>query len=286
MARILVAGATGRLGRWVVRELGARGHAVRAMARDPARLDALGLAPDEAVRADLADPASLAAACAGVDAVVSCAGASMALGPADRRAYASVDLAGNRALLDAARAAGVRRFVYVSVALAPGLRETAYVDAHERFVEALRASGMPHAVVRPTGFFSTFAELVPMARRGPLPLIGDGRARTNPVHEADVAVACADALEGSGAEIVLGGPEVLTRREIDEAAFRAVGRAPRMVRVPAGVFRAMAWAARPVHPRMAALLEFGAAAGVVDCIAPARGTRTLADYLAEAASGA
>lgn len=286
MERVLVAGATGQLGRHVAGELGRRGWRVRALARDPGRLAALGLPAEGAIRGDLADPASLRAACAGVDAVVSCAGASMRLGGLrDRRGFAEVDRDGNRALLEAARAAGVRRFVYVSVFGADRLRDTAYVDAHEQFVEALAASGMEHAVVRPTGFFSFLGELVRMAAKGRGAIIGDGGALTNHVHEADVAAACADALAGDAREIALGGPETFTRREMVEMAFRAVGRAPRIVRVPPAAFRTVAALAGPVNPRIAALLEFGTEVSLVDCVAPARGTHRLEDYFRTVARG-
>lgn len=277
--RVLVAGATGQLGRQVMGELGRRGWRVRAMARDRARLAALGLPAEGALRADLSDPASLRAACAGADAVVSCAGASMRLGGlGDRRGFMAVDWAGNRALLQAARAAGVRRFVYVSVFGAERLRGTVYVDAHERFVDALAASGMEHAVVRPTGFFSFLGEVVRMAARGRGAVVGDGRARTNPVHEADVAAACADALAGTERGIDVGGPETFTRRELVELAFHVVGRAPRITAVPPGAFRAAAALARPLNPRIAALLAFGAEVSLVDCVAPVRGARRLEDH--------
>jgi uncharacterized protein YbjT (DUF2867 family) len=277
--RVLVAGATGQLGRQVAGELGRRGWRVRALTRDPVRLAALGLPAEAALRGDLTDPASLRAACAGVDAVVSCAGASMRLGGlGDRRGFMEVDWAGNRALLEAARAAGVRRFVYVSVFGAERLRGTVYVDAHERFVDALAASGMDHAVVRPTGFFSFLGELVRMAAKGRGAVIGDGRARTNPVHEADVAAACADALAGTERRIDVGGPDTFTRRELVELAFRAVGRTPRIMTVPPGAFRAVAALARPLNPRIAALLEFGTEVSLADCVAPARGTRRLEDH--------
>ncbi|HEX6040250.1 SDR family oxidoreductase [Longimicrobium sp.] len=279
MGRVLVAGATGQLGRQVAGELRRRGWNVRALTRDPARLAALGLPAEAALRGDLRDAASLRPACAGADAVVSCAGASMRLGGlGDRRGFMEVDWAGNRALLDAARAAGVRRFVYVSVFGAERLRGTVYVDAHERFVDALAASGMDYAVVRPTGFFSFMGELVRMAAKGRGAVIGDGGARTNPVHETDVAAACADALAGTERRIDVGGPDTFTRRELAELAFRAVGRAPRIMAVPPGAFRAVAALTRPINPRIAALLEFGTEVSLVDCVAPTRGTRRLEDH--------
>ncbi len=112
------------------------------------------------------------------------------------RSYASLDTPANMNLVTAARTAGVRRFVYVSVANHRRLGHLHYVLAHERVVEALRDSGLEYTVVRPTGFFSAFATLIPMARRGPVPLIGDGSARTNPIHDDELAAVCVRAIGG------------------------------------------------------------------------------------------
>ncbi len=70
-----------------------------------------------------------------------------------------------------------------------------YARAHESFVVLLRDSGLPSTVVRPTGFFSVFGESLHMARKGRGILIGSGGARTNPVHEEDVAAVCVEALD-------------------------------------------------------------------------------------------
>lgn len=276
MERVLVAGASGQLGRHVVDELRRRGYRVRALSRQPERL--AGHA-DEAVRGDLLDPASLRAACEGVDVTFSCAGASMNLNDVrDRRGALEVDWGGNRNLLSAARAAGVRRFVYVSVFGGREMRHLEYTDAHERFVDELAASGIDHAVVRPTGFFSFFGEIAKMARRGRGIVIGDGSARTNPIHEADLAAVCAGAVAGGAREIDAGGPETFTRDGIVRAAFRAIGRPPKLTHVPPGVFRAAAAVAKPLNRRLAALLAFGAEVSQVECVAPPFGTHRLEDY--------
>jgi len=276
MERVLVAGASGRLGRHVVEELRGRGFRVRALSRNPARLAALA---DEAVRGDLLDPASLAAACAGVDAVFSCAGASMDLnGITDRRRPLRVDWAGNRNLLAAAESAGAQRFAYVSVFGGRTMRHLEYTGAHERFVDELAGSAMEHTIIRPTGFFHLFGEILKMARCGRAVVIGDGTARTNPVHEADLARVCADALAGGAREVEVGGPETFSREEIVRLAFRVAGREPRITRVPPGVFRGMAAVTKPFNPRIAALVSFVAAVSTADCVAPAHGSRRLEDF--------
>ena len=276
---ILLAGASGRLGRYLVRELHSRGHRVTALTRDRHRVVDLFPWLHNVVEADLTRPATLRDACAGITTVFSCAGASLAVpGWPHRHSFHAVDFFGNQYLLAAAQQAGVDRFGYVSVFGGPGQRHLAYSDAHERFAEALLQSGIPATIIRPTGFFGFFADIFAMARRGVAIQIGNGASRTNPIHEADLAVVCADALAAPPGEIDAGGPEVLTRRRTVELAFEALARPARILSVPPFLFRSAALMARPVHPRVAHLLAFGTAVSTTDVIAPAHGVRRLDDY--------
>jgi uncharacterized protein YbjT (DUF2867 family) len=282
--KVLVAGAGGRLGRHLLKELAARGRGVRALTRDPCTMAGEDL---DVFGCDARSPETLKGACEGVAGVVSAMGASLALRYTPPGAtYRDVDLRANLNLLAEAKRAGVGKFVYVSLYGAEALRGLAYVDAHEEFVAALKASGLDHAVVRPTGFFYVFEEIFKMAARGRAVLVGDGRARTNPVHERDVARACADALEADDAELSVGGPETYTRREVAELAFRALGRPPKLLSLPAGLVRALAAPVKLFDRRLHDLLEFGVAAGTTDLVAPTRGTRSLAEYFRRLASGA
>ena len=283
---VLVAGAAGALGRELVAELRERGRAVRALVRSPERAAGLDVGADSVV-ADLTDPeGDLARACAGVHTVISAAGQSTAIGRRpDRRDFGAVDLAGNLRLLDAASAAGVRRFLYVSIFNAARLRGLRYVDAHEQFAERLLASELDATIVRANGFFSSYRDLLDAAATGrPVPLLAGGSARSNPIHEADLAAACIDALDAGAREVDVGGPETLTRREEAELAFRAADREPRTRPLPAWIARAGAAALRPVDPRRSSVLAFLAAINAIDMIAPASGTRRLGDYLTEHAS--
>lgn len=106
--KILVTGATGKVGSRLVKRLVRRGDQVRALVRDPSKLDAAGV---EAVRGDLLDPPSLAAAVRGVDAVVHCA--AFFRGATEEQTHATNDQ-GTRHLAEAARASGVKRFVFTS----------------------------------------------------------------------------------------------------------------------------------------------------------------------------
>lgn len=285
----MVAGASGALGRLVVAEALARAHHVVAIGRDEARLRArLRDEPRlEIRRADALVPDSMAGVCEGCDAVISCLGASMspALG-AGRAGYLALDWPANRALADAAKAAGVGRFVYVSVAGHdhPAAAELAYYRAHEQVVAHLDAIGQARAIVRPTGFFSALSEYVAMARRGRVPMIGDGLARSNPIADADLAAVCVDALDGPARDRSVGGPDVLSRRKMIELAFAALGREPKLASLAPRTFLATARLVSPCVPRMGELLPFVVFVSTHDVVVEAVGRRRLVDAFRDAAT--
>ncbi len=273
---VSLAGATGTLGREVHRELIARGLSVRRLVRFDA-------APGDRL-CDLRDPDTLRGVCDGVDAVVSCAGAAMRLsGWNDRAGFEEIDFRGNDNLLAVAKGAGVKKFVYVSLAHGREMMHTAYARGHERFVDSLAGAGIPYTVVRPTGLFAFFSEILRFAARGRGIVAGSGAARTNPIHEADAAIACSNALLADLTDLPVGGPVIYTRLEIVHLAFRALQLPPRIQSAPVWAFRAAAPLMRIFNPRIAALVEFGLAVSQVDCIAPAFGTRRLDRYFGELA---
>ncbi|MEP7271514.1 MAG: SDR family oxidoreductase [Acidobacteriota bacterium] len=282
--RVLLAGASGHLGKHIAAELRRRGFRIRAIARDSSRLDQSTV--DEVVTADITSPRSLERACHDVDFVISCAGAVMDIGRfGDRHSFYDVDYRGNSNLLDEARRSGVRKFIYVSLAHAGKLRQTEYANAHEQFVDALRSSGMSYCVVRPTGFYCFLAELVKFAKKGRGIIIGSGEYHTNPVHEADVAKACVDVTEGTATEYEIGGPEVFTRKQLTELAFQALGTEPKLTRVSPGIFKTLILPLRLFNRRVYSLMEFGIAVTQLDVIAASKGTQPLRAYFEQVARG-
>src|SRR5690606_29799944 len=178
---VLVLGGGGALGRLVCGQLEARGHRAVPLGRRDG---------------DLRDPALIARA--GAPLIINCAGASVAMALGHGwRGYHAVDVPIGLAAVEAARRTRAR-LVYVSANHTPALRWLAYIDAHERVAEAM--TGIDGAVIRPTGFFSAITSaFLPMARRGRMFDVGDGRARTNPISEHDLAEIIVDvALGGDG----------------------------------------------------------------------------------------
>ncbi len=280
--RLLVAGASGLVGREVVALAKLGGHWVRTLSRRPEAAGPVRSLADDVRLADARDPAALQGVCDGVDVVCSSLGASVLPGGSERRGFSEVDARANLNLIEEARRAGVQRFVYVSVYSTPDYAHTPYVAAHREVEQALAQSGMTWAVVRPTGVFGAIAEaLVPMAKKGLLPLIGPGTAETNPVHEHDVARAVLDGATSRQAaqSIDLGGPEVMSRRQMFTHAFAAAGGRPRFIRLPAFLMTLVAMLWQPFNARMAEFLRFMVLVSTHSCVAPALGRERLAPYL-------
>jgi uncharacterized protein YbjT (DUF2867 family) len=275
--RVLVAGATGYLGQHITRELKRRGHHVRALARNRAKLEALGGAVDEVFTADATDKGALVGCCTGVDAVVSAVGL---VGKAGRQTCWEVDRDANRNLLEEAGRAGVGRFIYSSVVRNPALEKLDLVRAKRAFEQDLRRSGIAYTIVYPNGFFSDFDEYLAMARKGRIYVFGKGEFRINPIDGADVATAIADALTGEVEEVELGGPEVFTHEQIAAETFAAIGATPRITRIPAGLLKAGLVVMRRLTPlRVHGVMEFPLTVLTHDVLAPAVGSSRLSDYL-------
>jgi len=259
----LLLGARGGLGKLIAAQLTAKGHAIRTVSREVAR-----------------DREALVEAARGATAIVNCAGASVAMGFGKGwRGYRAVDTPIGLAAVHAAKAHDIR-LVYVGVAHPPELARCAYVDAHERVVAAMR--DLDGVVVRATGFFSAYAALLPMARRGFLMDIGAGQTRTNPIDERDLAEIVAEQVRGEGPrELSVGGPEVMTRAEIFERVGELANRKVRMWRLPTWLAGFNATLFRALHPRMGQFAKFAVLLAKYDAIAPSVGTRRFGDYLAE-----
>jgi len=278
MQRVLVAGATGYLGAFVARELESRGRFVRALVRPSKKVEALWDSTDEIVHGEITRPETLEHVCDGIDVVFSSVGITR---QKDGLTFRDVDYQGNKNLLDEALRAGVRKFVYVSAVNGPSLRHLDIVAAHEDFVDELKASGIEYAVLRPTGYFSDMGEIFAMAKKGRVWLIGDGANRVNPIHGADLAVACADAIEGRETEIDVGGPETVTWNEAAELAFQAVGRQVKISHVPTRLMWTVVRLVRLFNRHQGELLAFFTTMATTDVVAPAVGVHTLEAHFRE-----
>ncbi|NTU93527.1 MAG: SDR family oxidoreductase [Chlorobiaceae bacterium] len=286
MKKVLVAGSTGYIGRYVVQELKLRGYQVRALVRNTGKIGQPGphlepaIAPlaDEIFIGEATKPETLANVCDGVDIVFSSLGLTR---PDFVHSCFDVDYRANLNLLRLALKAGVKKFVYVSVFNAHRMMEIQNIQAHEKFVDELRASGIDYAVIRPTGYFSDMAQFLNMARSGVMLTLGDGDKRSNPIHGADLAKACVDALEGNDSVVEVGGPETFTYREVADLASEVVGKHPFVASLPLWLADGIAAVTGLINRDIQDVALFASAVSRMDSVAPAHGTHRLRDYFVE-----
>ncbi len=255
---ILVVGATGVLGQQVCRALRERGAPVRALVRGPSPASAeLAKAGVALVTGDLKDRASLRSAVDRVEAVVSTATAISHRASGD--SLQTVDRGGQLALIEAARSAGVRRFVYVSVS--PNFLPDCELLTNKRLVEReLRGSGLEWVVLQPPAFQEIW--LSPILgwdfAAGKARVVGSGEKRVSFVAIPDVARVAAEAAtrpEFVRRDVPFGGPEDLAPNDVVRLAEEVTGRKFRVQRIPTGVFRVVRGALAPFAPVAASLLS-------------------------------
>jgi uncharacterized protein YbjT (DUF2867 family) len=260
---ILIAGGTGLLGGAIGARLLDQGRPLRLLVRDPARAAALQRAGAQLAAGDLRDPASLAAACDGVTHVITTANAFMGRGG---NTVDAVDRQGNRNLIDAARLAGVRQFVFTSALLPEMFKGEPFFAAKFETEDYLRASGLTWTILQPTAFMDIWAQIIgePVLKRGATMVFGPGTYPLNFVaidNVADVAVLTIDNPAAFDRIVEIGGPENLTPNEVVGIFERLAGRPARRRHMPVPVLRALSVLLRPFNAAVARQMAAGAFTG-------------------------
>jgi uncharacterized protein YbjT (DUF2867 family) len=246
---VTVFGGSGFVGRHVVKALAQHGWRVRVASRRPDlafHLQPSGVVGQiHAVQANLRFPDSVARAVRGADAVVNLVGL---LAQGGQQTFSALHVEGVKTIVEAARAAGITRFVQMS-AIGADPASSAVYGRTKAEGEAAVLAAIPEAVVlRPSVVFGPedkfFNRFAGMARLMPaLPLIGGGSGKLQPVYVGDVAEAVAMALDGhakAGTIYELGGPEIRTFKEILAFILKTTGRKRPLVGLPFSTATAMA----------------------------------------------
>lgn len=264
---IYITGGSGFLGSHIVERLVSRGSDVRVLVRNRERAQKEGrLAGLEIdwVDGDVTRPESLAAGLEGVDQIIHTAAIAIEKSQAT---YEEVNFQGTVNLVDAAKEAGIKRFINISQLGASPELPYRFLASKGRAQAYVARSGLDWTAFRPSviwgpedEFANTFARLVPIT---PIifPAIGGEEARFQPVWVGDVASAAIGALDDPGTlqqEFELGGPEVLTLEEIERRVMQAIDAKRLMVRFPMPLLRFavnMMELALPNPPVTSSLLE-------------------------------
>ena len=256
---ILIVGASGRLGSLVAELLLAQGKPVRAMTRTPLNLAHLKQQGAEVVSGDLRDPASLLSACQGVEQVLAAAHALAGKGENNPH---TVDDAGNRQLIDAAKAAGVKHFVFLSILGVSSDAPVEFFRIKYRTEEYLRESSLSFTILRPSAFMDLWAQLIgqPILEQGKTTIFGRGNNPINFVAVGDVARFVSMALDDPRAYnrvIEVGGPENLTLNQVAEIFERVSGCQAKKRHVPLPMMRVMSILMQPINPALSRQIGLG-----------------------------
>ena len=242
--KVLVTGGTGFVGPHVVRALAASGHDLKLLVRDATRSREL---PGQPVVGEMTNAVSLTTAIEGVDAVVHL----VAIRQGREEEFKRVMEQGTRDLVEAAKQAGVTRFVLMS---ALGTSEETkdlvpYYHAKWEMEQTVKGSGLDHVIFRPSFVFGSEGGILPtfrrLARLTPVtPIVGSGEQRIQPIWDGDVGAyfsAAIDKPEATNRTFELGGPDAVTWNEFWRRLRAALGirRRPSM-HVPVRLMRANA----------------------------------------------
>jgi uncharacterized protein YbjT (DUF2867 family) len=245
---VTVFGGSGFLGRNVVRALCKRDYRVRVAVRRPERagyLQPIGkVGQIHAVQANIRHPASIEAAMRDSDVAINLVGV---LAESGAQTFDAVQAKGAEAVAKAASAAGAR-MVHVSAIGADENSASRYARSKAAGERAVLEAVPSATILRPSVVFGPEDQFTnrfgALARMAPaLPLIGGGVTKMQPVYVGDVARAVADAVDGKtkpGASYELGGPEVLSFREIIEIILAITERRRMLVSLPFGLARLQA----------------------------------------------
>ena len=266
----LVVGATGVLGGEICSRLAQAGKPVRGLIRassSPERVNALRKAGVELATGDLTDRASLDAACRGVHTVYSTATAI--LSRQEGNTLERVDREGQANLIDAARAAGVARFVFISFRGMPGI-DYPLQAAKRATAERLKKSGIPWTVIEASMFMEVWLgpHLGFDAKNAHARIFGKGDKKISWVSYKDVAalaIAAGQSAAGENQVLEIGGPEALTPLEVVRIFEERGGKKFDLDYVPEeALINAKANAKNPVEETFAGLQLFYARGFEVD----------------------
>ncbi len=230
--KVLLAGGFGHLGSDVLKSLVDAGHEVVAADMVVKELDFKGFTP---LQIDMTNKEKLKGVCDGKDVVITTVGLTKA---SEKVTAYDIDYGANKNLLEEAKRAGVKHFVYISVLKADKGRHIPMLDAKAMFEEELRKSGLTYTIFRPTGYFYDTAHIFqPKVEKGEVTLLKTkNEIKCNVIDTRDFADYIVEHMCDDNKEYDVGGREIYTYKEIAEMFFKAAGKTPVIKYAPPFLF--------------------------------------------------
>lgn len=274
--KVVLAGAYGNLGADVFKELLKNGHEVVALGRTERDL---GLEGNYTFRqVDVTDANTLKGTCEGADIVITTVGLTKASATVTNY---EIDYQGNLNLLEEAKAAGVKQFVYVSVIKADKAEDVPMVHSKYLFEQELKKSGLTYVILRPTGYFYDIIKVFrPMIENGTVSLLGKKDVYANVISTEDLADFIVKHMLDVNKMYEIGGKETYSYAEIARRCFAAAGKEPQIKRAPAWLFDILAFVNKYKKNGKEAVIRFSKFTLSQDMVAATKcGEMSFAQYI-------
>lgn len=255
----LVVGASGVLGSRIVERLLKNNVPVRAVTRNPEKLEKLKSRGVDVIHGDLLDASWMDGAFKDVQYLFL---ATHGLVPPSRKNnIVTVDDAGNRRIIDAAKRAGVGQIIFTSALLAKPDSPVTFGRIKYKIEEYIKNNGLKYTIVRPPAFIETHGLILigePLRKSGKVQFLGTGSRPINWISAEDVAdymVESADDPDRTHTVKSIAGPEVLSRIQMLEIFERTLNKKAKRSHLPLSVLKMMRVLFRPINPALSYLFE-------------------------------
>jgi uncharacterized protein YbjT (DUF2867 family) len=279
MNKLLLFGASGNAGRAIAKEAMQQGYAVTAVVRNYAKATEMEGLCTACIIADITNKEALAGICAGYGIVISALGKSVSPNDSSKPSFYDIDFVANSNILDAAKANGVKKFIYLSAFHAEKYTHLNYFRVHHDFSEKLKAAGIDYTIIKPPALFSAYVDLIALARKGQLVTIGKGDKRTNPISETDLAKAAIQHINNYNSTLEIGGKLIYSRKRLNEIIQQAANGDKKIRSVPTWLFKAGLPFLKLMNKNLHDKLAFFCAVTQADTLAPQIGDERFEDYI-------
>lgn len=250
--KVVLAGAYGNLGADVFKELLKNGHEVMALDMLHSDLHLEGNFNFKQV--DVTKPETLKGTCDGADVVITTVGLTKV---SSTTTNYEIDYQGNLNLLNEAKAAGVKQFVYVSVIKADQAPDVPIVHSKYLFEQELKKSGLTYVILRPTGYFYDIIKVFrPMIEKGTVSLLGKKDVYANVISTEDFAEFIVKHMLDENQLYEIGGKETYSYEEIARMCFAAAGKEAVIKRAPEWLFDILAFVNKLQKNGKEAIIKF------------------------------
>ena len=279
MEKLILFGATGHLGKEIAKLAKLKRYDLTVVVRNRTKAAQFTNIASKIIEVDITDATALNDICIGYDIVISALGKSVSPNEHSKPSFNDIDLIANTNILDQAKKAGIKKFVYISAFHSEQYLHLEYFRVHHEFSERLKVSGINYSIIKPPAIFSGYLDMMEMAKKGMLFNIGDGNKKTNPIYEVDLANECLNSIKDENSIKEIGGKTIYTRRQLNEIVQLEVCPSKSTKNIPLWFFKFSLPALKLFNKILYDKFAFFLAVIQADTIAPQIGEMKFEEYV-------